>query len=194
MQVVRIVLGGSKRKAPLWGLSLLWRHTEGRCGYRVMQMQARGHSEEISYLSSSITSTFPWVSGAGSWRPSESWLCWGRSGTQDIPERLVPGGFPWQSSGYDSALPLQEAKVWPLLGEMRSHKPHSMAAKKKKKLVPWVWHHTYWGRSWYKDTGHVVNGDPRDHEGSSLATKSWDSAGSTWAARAGCGQPQGPCL
>ena len=41
-------------------------------------------------------------------------------------------GIHWQSSGQDSALPLQEAQVRSLVGEVRSHMPCSVAKKKKK--------------------------------------------------------------
>ena len=38
-------------------------------------------------------------------------------------------GLAWWSSGLDSALPMQEAQVQSLVGELRSHMPHSMAKK-----------------------------------------------------------------
>lgn len=42
-------------------------------------------------VSSSVTSTFMGGSGVVSWRPGGSWLCWGWSSTQAVPERPVPG-------------------------------------------------------------------------------------------------------
>ena len=41
-------------------------------------------------------------------------------------------GLPWRSSGYDSALQLQRARVQSLLGELRSQRLGDTAGKKKK--------------------------------------------------------------
>ena len=43
-------------------------------------------------------------------------------------------GIPWQSSSEDCALSLPSSQVWFLVRELRSHKLHSIAKKKKKKL------------------------------------------------------------
>ena len=43
-------------------------------------------------------------------------------------------GLPWRSSGQDSTLPLQGTRVRSLVSELRSHKPHSVAEKKRKIL------------------------------------------------------------
>ena len=40
-------------------------------------------------------------------------------------------GFLWQTSGYDSTLPLQGAQVQYLVRELRFHMPHSPAKKSK---------------------------------------------------------------
>ena len=46
----------------------------------------------------------------------------------------VLGGLPWQSSGYDSALPLQGARVWSLFGGTKiPHAARPGRTKKKKK-------------------------------------------------------------
>ena len=42
-----------------------------------------------------------------------------------------------QSSGQDSALPVQETQVWSLIKELRSHILHSVAKKTKKKYLGW---------------------------------------------------------
>ena len=59
-----------------------------------------------------------------------------RGGLQeDVGEVLayeVKRGLPWPSSGSDSALPLQGARVRSLVGELRSHMLCSMAKKKIK--------------------------------------------------------------
>ena len=57
-------------------------------------------------------------------------------------------GLPWQSGGKDSAIPMQGARVPPLVRELRSRMPRSSAKKKKKREVwgpgfasapaPWV--------------------------------------------------------
>ena len=39
-------------------------------------------------------------------------------------------GVPWRSSGWDSALPLQGARVLSLVSELGSLKPHGTAKKK----------------------------------------------------------------
>lgn len=44
-------------------------------------------------------------------------------------------GLPWQSSGKESALPLQRAQVWSLVGERRSCILCGVAKKKKKKAA-----------------------------------------------------------
>ena len=41
-------------------------------------------------------------------------------------------GVPWWSSGWDSVLRLPRARVQSLVGELGSHKPHSVAKKKIK--------------------------------------------------------------
>ena len=43
-------------------------------------------------------------------------------------------GIPWQSSGEDSVLPLLEAQVQSLVGELRLHKPCVKAKKEKKQM------------------------------------------------------------
>ena len=48
-----------------------------------------------------------------------------------IRKRYV--GIPWQSNGYDSALPLQGAQVQSLGGELRSHMPRGTAKSRKRK-------------------------------------------------------------
>ena len=40
-------------------------------------------------------------------------------------------GLPWQSSGWDPVLPLLGARVWSLVGKLRSYKLHGMAKKIK---------------------------------------------------------------
>ena len=45
--------------------------------------------------------------------------------------RETSWGLPWQSSGWDSVLPLQEVWVWSLVGELRYHIPCSGTALKK---------------------------------------------------------------
>ena len=41
-------------------------------------------------------------------------------------------GIPWWSSGWDSVLSLPRARVQSLVRELRSHKAHRVAKKKKK--------------------------------------------------------------
>ena len=42
-------------------------------------------------------------------------------------QKMRPLGIPWLSSHQDFMLSLLRAKVWSLVGELRSHKPHGMA-------------------------------------------------------------------
>ena len=72
---------------------------------------------------------------------------WGRENF-DMPvdqwsimvSRVHAQGIPWQSNGRVSALPLLGAQVWSLVGELRSHKPHGVAKKKKNedRLSQWT--------------------------------------------------------
>ena len=48
-----------------------------------------------------------------------------------LKEKTV--GIPWQSSGWDSELPVQGAQVRSLVGELRSCMPHSAPKNKNKK-------------------------------------------------------------
>ena len=49
----------------------------------------------------------------------------------------MPGeGIPWKSSGEDSALSLPRVQAQSLVGELRFHRPLSLAGKQKKKTVP----------------------------------------------------------
>ena len=43
-------------------------------------------------------------------------------------------GISWQSSGLDSVLSLLRAQVQSLARELRSHKPHGVSKKRKKKV------------------------------------------------------------
>ena len=49
-----------------------------------------------------------------------------------MPQKSNPG-LPWQTSGYDSELPLQEAQVPPLGGELRSRMLPGATKKLNKK-------------------------------------------------------------
>lgn len=42
-----------------------------------------------------------------------------RKAIQKAEKNGILGGLPWQSSGQDSTLPLQEVQVWYLVGELR---------------------------------------------------------------------------
>ena len=48
-------------------------------------------------------------------------------------------GLPWWSSDWDSALPLKRAKGQPLAGELRRHKSHGAAKKKKNQDTTWCY-------------------------------------------------------
>ena len=46
----------------------------------------------------------------------ESWSLW-----TILAVKTVAEGLPWLSNGYESTLPLQGARVWSLVGKLRSH-------------------------------------------------------------------------
>ena len=47
-------------------------------------------------------------------------------------QKAIIQEIPWRSSGEDLALSLTRARVQSLVGELRSHKLHGVAKKKKK--------------------------------------------------------------
>ena len=55
----------------------------------------------------------------------ESWSLW-----TILAVKTVAEGLPWLSNGYESTLPLQGARVWSLVGKLRSHMPCGLARRK----------------------------------------------------------------
>ena len=64
-------------------------------------------------------------------------LCYGKTFQLSFIKKAIFWGLPWRSSGWDSELPLQGARVQSLVGELGSRVPHGQKKKailKKKKI------------------------------------------------------------
>ena len=64
-------------------------------------------------------------------------LCYGKTFQLSFIKKAIFWGLPWRSSGWDSELPLQGARVQSLVGELGSRVPHGQKKKailKKKNL------------------------------------------------------------
>ena len=85
-----------------------------------------------------------------------------------VMKRGFFGGLPWRSSGWDSVLPLQGARVPSLIGVLRSHMLRGAAKKKERESV--FWSPLTWGLGLHPWLGFRMCGEDKQSSADAFTT------------------------